>query len=75
MLYIAFFGLILLMSLFHPNLPSVRKVTCRKTNKKGKEFSMLLWVVKKAVKIEPWSGKGGKWGRGRRILGGRPGNI
>ena len=24
-------------SLFHPNLPSVRKVTCRKTNKKGKE--------------------------------------
>ena len=28
---------VFLRSHFHPNLPSVRKVTCRKTNKKGKE--------------------------------------
>ena len=28
---------VFLRTLFHPNLPSVRKVTCRKTNKKGKE--------------------------------------
>ena len=28
---------VFLGSHFHPNLPSVRKVTCRKTNKKGKE--------------------------------------